>query len=170
MDDIWKNNDFSRKNKVFFNTKSPYVPSFSWFPPYVSSISKRFFSSIFQTFFGFFCEKIKNHILYKTHKIKHFRIKFPICTCHFGNIKKTPFITIMENTFFFRTFRKCTYRKNQTKNMFHLNNGENDYFSISISRKSLKIFNFTLWSRDCIYQVFEAFWHCGHDPPLTLPR
>ena len=60
MDDISKNIDFSRKNKVFFNAKSPYVSLFSWFPSYLSPISKHVFSSIFHTFFVFLWKNENN--------------------------------------------------------------------------------------------------------------
>ena len=94
-----------------------YLDSYD-FPQCIFNFETIFFFHISDIFL-FFCEKMKNHILYKTQKTKHFRIKFPICTCHFGNIKKTPFITIMENTFFFfELFENVHIEKIRQKSCF----------------------------------------------------
>ena len=169
MDDISKNIDFSRKNKVF-SIQNPHMYLYSHYFPHIWVQFRNMFFLPYFTHFSFFCEKMKNHILYKTHKTKHFRIKFPICTYHFGNIKKnTIYYYIGKKRFFFRTFRKCTYRKNQTKKQFHLNNGENDYFSTSISRKINEIFQFhtmvTRLNSSTFWSVLSVWsWP---PPPLT---
>ena len=104
MDDILKNIDFSRKNKVFFNTKSPYVPSFSWFPPYVSSISKRFFSSIVQVIFRFLQKKLKmtlcNYVQKTIHFLKNSHIAY-VLKKNKGKSMNLPFMSDFGKSCFF---------------------------------------------------------------------
>ena len=119
------------------------------FPIFESNFETCFFfhnSHIFR----FFCEKMKNHILYKTHKTKHFRIKFPICTYHFGNIKKnTIYDYLGKKRFFFSNFSKMYIsKKSDKKTSFISIMAKMITFLHQFREKSTKFFNFTLWSRD----------------------
>ena len=143
MDDISKNIDFSRKNKVFFRYKIPIcIFILMIFPIFESNFETCFFFHI-SHIFRFFVKKWKITYCIKLIKPNIFESNSPYVHIISEISRKTPFMTILEkNVFFFQTFRKCTYWKNQTKNQFHLNNGENDYFSTSISRKINEIFQF----------------------------
>ena len=166
MDDISKNIDFSRKNKVF-SIQNPHMYLYSHDFPHIWVQFRNMFFLPYFTHFSFFCEKMKNHILYKTHKTKHFRIKFPICTYHFGNIKKNTIYDYLgkKRFFFLELFENVHIEKIRQKTSFISIMAKMITFLHQFREKSTKFFNFTLWSRDWIHQHFEAFCQCGHDPP-----
>ena len=114
---FWKISIFHEKTR-FFQYKIPIcILILMIFPICIFNFKTGFFFHI-SHIFRFFCEKIKNHILYKTHKTKQFWIKFPIYNCYFENIKKTPFITMIEKNFFFRNFSKIYILKKSKKTLF----------------------------------------------------
>ena len=118
MDDTLKNIDISRKNKVFFNSKSPYVSIFSSISPYFTLISKEIFSPCFRLISRFsekkrkitYCINVENTRFFtsKSQYIHFFhQIRIIEKNHHFfANVKKTCFLS---------NFRKPIYTVNGEK-------------------------------------------------------